>query len=107
MREKDQWQKNYSAQQQSPVNPCKDQQTAQQLNDGPPRVVDEPEDKLADATTVFTKDGRNSTRPNLLHTVQRQPDCMFKDSASNMELYVFGDSSRIPAPPDVHYDLQQ
>ena len=107
VREIDQRHDHQRTEQQSTVDPGQNAQTAGQLNDRPPWVVQHAEHQIANRSGILPQHAGGSTRLQLLHAVHGQPNGMFKDLLSHRHLQQFRDPRGMPPPPDVDRDFEQ
>ena len=86
--------------QEPPVDPGQHDQSAEELDHGPPGVVEHAEDQLAHAAGVLAQQARRPSRLELVDPVQRQPHRVLVDLPADGHLHALGRPRRQPAAPE-------
>ena len=73
---------------------------ADELDDGPPGVVEHAEDQLADAAGVLAEQARRAAGLELVDPVQREPHRVLEDPAADRDLHPLARPRRPPAAPE-------
>jgi hypothetical protein len=98
-------QKDECSDQQCPVDPCKDDKAAEQLDQSSPWVIQHPEDKFSDTSAILAKDRSHAAGSQLMDAMKRQTHGVIKDMPPNVELNMLRNFRCIPTAPNMDDDL--
>ena len=72
-------------QEESPIGDREDDQASQELDDRSPRVVEQAEDEVRDATGVLAKEARDAAGAQVVDPVERKSDGVFEHSTAKID----------------------